>query len=81
MDLIEERGNSNSLLMLFYSMGIFAGLFWLYLLYKQDVFFESPKLFFVILLLGFFSEPLVFMPFFMYFTITGFQRIMKIKYD
>jgi hypothetical protein len=81
MDLIEERGNSNSLLMLFYSVGIVAGLFWLYLLYNQDVFFENPKLFFLILLLGFFSEPLVFMPFFMYFTITGFQRIMKIKYD
>lgn len=82
IDLIEERGNSNSLLMLFYSLGIFAGLFWLYLLYKQDVFLENPKLFFLILLLGFLSEPLVFMPFFMYFTITGFQRIiMKIKYD
>lgn len=72
--LIEDRGNTNSILMLFTSMGIFLGIFILYMFYRQDVFLEQNKLFFLIMVLGLTSEPVLLSPFFMSFIFFGFQK-------
>lgn len=79
-DQIEERGSSNSLLMLFCSLGLVCGTLWLYMLFRQNVFTTNNRIFFVIVVLGFISEPLVFTPFFMFLTFTGVQKKIKIVY-
>ena len=79
--IIEERQNSNSLLTLFYSLGLIFGSLWLYLLYKQDIIKDDRNLFFIIVVIGFASEPLVFTPFFLCFLFTGFQSLINLKYD
>lgn len=77
--LIEDRGNTNSILMLFTSMGIILGVFILYMFYKQDIFIEKNKLFFLIMVLGLTSEPVLFTPFFMCFVFFGFQKTINIQ--
>lgn len=77
--LIEDRGNTNSILMLFCSLGIVFGFFVLYMLYKQDVFVEQKVLFFIITLLSLSSEPVLLTPFFMCFVFFGFQKTINLK--
>ncbi len=72
--LIEDRGNTNSILMLFTSMGMIFGIFILYMFYRQDVFLEQNRLFFLIMVLSLTSEPVLFSPFFMSFMFLGFQK-------
>ena len=79
--LIEYRNNSNSLLALFYSLGLIFGTLWLFLLYKQDLIKDQRKLFFFIAIVSFFSEPLVFTPFFYCFVFSGFQSLINFKYE
>lgn len=72
--IIEDRGNTNSILMLFTSMGMILGFFILYMFYNQDVFKEQKRLFFLIMFLGLTSEPILLTPFFMTFIFFGFQK-------
>lgn len=78
---IGERGNSNSLLALFYSLGSICAFLWLFMLYRQNVFINQRGMFFFIIVFGFLSEPLVFTPFFMAFMFMGLQRTLNIKYE
>jgi len=75
--LIKDRGNTNSILMLFTSFGIFFGFILLYMLYMQDIFIRQRKLFFVITLFSLASEPVLLTPFFMCFVFFGFQKIIN----
>jgi hypothetical protein len=77
--LIEDRGNTNSILMLFTSLGIALGIFILYMLYKQNVFLEQKFLFFIIALLSLSSEPVLLTPFFMCFIFYGFHKTINLK--
>ena len=79
--LIEERRNSNSLLALFYSLGLILSSLWLYFFYKQEIFKDQRLLFFLLAVIGFASEPLVFTPFFLCFVFSGFQSVINLKYD
>ncbi|MBL0738863.1 hypothetical protein JI750_18350 [Flavobacterium sp. GN10] len=66
-EVIEERGNSNSIMQLFYTMGLVIAFLTLYMLYKQSFFEEQRGLFFVIMVISLSSEPLLLSPFFMFF--------------
>lgn len=61
---LDERPSSNGLINLFYTIGVFLGIGYLYLLYKQNI-FPNRILFFLIITLSLFSESLVFTPFFL----------------
>ncbi|WP_280774889.1 O-antigen ligase family protein [Polynucleobacter sphagniphilus] len=65
-DSIEDRPSSNGLINLFYSIGIFLGSLYLFLLYRQKL-LPDKILIFIIMLLSLFGESLVFTPFFLLF--------------
>lgn len=74
--LMQDRGNSNSILSLFIVFGIPIGLMVLKLLYKQNIFLGNKKvlLFIIIVLLS--SEPLLFSPFFIFLFYSGWREIL-----
>ena len=78
MPQIEKRGSSNSILNLFAKFGILIGVLTIYILFKQNIFTEKKTLFFLIIILSLFSEPLLFTPFFMLFIILGYQNQLQI---
>ena len=63
---LDDRPSSNGLINLFYTIGVFLGIAYLYLLYKQNI-FPDRILFFLIITLALFGESLVFTPFFLLF--------------
>lgn len=63
IDLDHKRYSTNGLLILFYSSGVFWGIFWLTRLLKQRLFKNSPLLVNLILAVSLFSEPLFYTPF------------------
>lgn len=78
-ETIENRGNSNSLLQLFYSMGIVIGFLVLFALYKQNEINCHKYFIFLIMIICIVTEPLFFSPFFMFFICSGLNKIIKIK--
>ena len=75
-----DRGQTNSIITLFYSTGILWGLFMLFLLYKQTVFTRQKFLLFGMFILCLSSEPLFFSTFFLIFPITGMVGLPKLIY-
>lgn len=55
----DARGNSNLFSMLFCSYGFIFAILFLYVLYKQNIFIHK-KIYFLIVLIGLFSEPVAF---------------------
>lgn len=66
---------SNSLLYLFTYFGIPLGLLLLYAFYRQNIFEKNRVLFFLILILSALVEPVLLLPFFTFFLISGIQNI------
>lgn len=66
---------SNSLLYLATYFGIPLGLLFLYAFYKQNIFKKNRMLFFLIIVLSSLVEPVLFLPFFTFFLISGIQAI------
>lgn len=66
---------SNSLLYLFTYFGIPLGLFLLYAFYRQNIFENNRVLFFLIVMLSALVEPVLLLPFFTFFLISGVQAI------
>lgn len=66
---------SNSLLYLFTYFGIPLGLFLLYAFYRQNIFENNRMLFFLIIILSALVEPVLLLPFFTFFLISGIQAI------
>jgi hypothetical protein len=80
-DMIEERGNTNSTLMLFASTGLILGGIYYVTLLKQNVFTKKKVVVFLIILLGNMSEPLILGNFFLLFVCSAFysQKFFKDK--
>jgi len=65
-DILEGRGNTNSIVYTFIAFGIPIGCYVFYLLYNQTIFKGSSKfLFFFILVISLSTEPLIFSVFFL----------------
>jgi len=69
-----KRGNSNSIIRLFYSLGLILSIPIIYGLYNQSI-FKEKKLFFLIMILSLSSESLLFSPFFLYISYSGISKI------
>ena len=74
---IENRGNSNSILQLFFSFGLPLGLAALYLFFKQDLFSRNKRVFFIIIFISLCAEPLLFTPFFMLIISSGLRNRLQ----
>lgn len=71
------EGNTNSILGTLVFWGLITGNFFLYLLYKQNIFNLNKKILFIILFLALFSEPLLLRPFFVFLIMNGLMSIIK----
>ncbi|WP_152530869.1 hypothetical protein [Sediminibacterium sp. C3] len=71
-DMIGERGNTNSTIMLFASTGLILGGIYYVTLLKQHVFTKKKVVVFLIILLGNMSEPLLLGNFFLLFVCSTF---------
>ena len=70
-DYFWDRGNTNSVLTLFYGLGVPLGLYLITRLYKQQIFSKQRFLFFVIVVISCVSEPLLLMAFPLFFMFSG----------
>lgn len=66
-----DRGNTNSVLTLFYALGIPMGIYMISKLYKQKFFVKQRLLFFIIIVASCMSEPLLLMTFLLFFLLSG----------
>jgi len=66
-----DRGNTNSIAILFFSTGILWGFIILYFMYKQSLFMKHKKVFYISIFLFLFTEPLLFTPFFVLILLSG----------
>ena len=66
-----DRGNTNSVATLFYSTGILWGFIILYFMYKQSLFMKHKTLFYVLMFIFLFTEPLLYTPFFILILLSG----------
>ena len=70
-DYFWDRGNTNSLLTLFYGLGVPLGIYLIIRLYKQQIFSKQRLLFFIIIVISCISEPLLLMAFPLFFIFSG----------
>lgn len=70
-DYFWDRGNTNSVLTLFYGLGVPLGLYLFIKLYKQQIFSKQRLLFFIIIVISCVSEPLLLMAFPLFFIFSG----------
>lgn len=70
-DYFWDRGNTNSVLTLFYGLGVPLGLYLFTRLYKQQIFSKQRLLFFIIIVISCVSEPLLLMAFPLFFLFSG----------
>ena len=78
-----DRASTNGLLILLVSTGVFFGVYFIFLLYKQKIFPKDRKLLFIILILSIIGEPLFFSPFILLFCLSSLVKsndLTKIKY-
>ena len=66
-----DRGQTNSIVMLFYTTGPIWAIAFLYMLWRQNVFWRHRNLFFFILALSLCTEPLFYSPFVQFFAISS----------
>lgn len=59
---ITDRGNTNSIVSLLFSVGFFWCLLFIYYLYNQTIFPDKKFLFFLINIITFFTEPILLLP-------------------
>ena len=71
---LEDRSNSNGIVFLFYSIGLPIGLLFIIGLFRQE-FFSHKFLVGLIFFLSLFGETLIFTPFFLLFTYSGFGAV------
>ena len=79
-----DRSSTNGILILFVSTGIFFGIFFIYLLYHQNIFPKHRVLVFTIIIISISSEPLFFSPFFLIFCLSSLAKnntYLKLNYD
>ena len=65
------RGNTNSIVMVLINYGIFVGMFYYTLLYRQDIYREDRLLFFIIIVIANASVPLIFTHFFIFIALSS----------
>ena len=70
-DYFWDRGNTNSVLTLFYGLGVPLGIYLITRLYKQQIFSKQRLLFFIIIVISCISEPLLLMTFPLFFIFSG----------
>ena len=75
--LIKNRGNSNSLIQIFYGFGLIIALFILYFFYNQEIINKHKKLFYLIILICISSEPLWVTPFFLILLFSGMRKHIR----
>ena len=66
-----DRGNTNSVLTLFYALGVPLALYMIIKLYNQKIFFKQRFLFFLIIIVSCMSEPLLLLTFPLFFMFSG----------
>lgn len=66
-----DRGQTNGIVMLFYSSGFFWAFVLLYYFFKNKVFYSKSWLFNCIVFVSLLTEPLLFSPFFFLFVLAG----------
>lgn len=71
-----RAGNSNSILVLFASFGIFLAPVFLFMMYRQSLIKQHAPVLFAILLLSLVTEPLCFMVFFLMFSSSGLMSLL-----
>jgi hypothetical protein len=69
------RGNSNSVLMIFVSFGIFLGSMFYYVFFNKNIFGNKSKIFYFIILVSLFSEPLILSNFFLLIPLYNFYEL------
>lgn len=79
-DMVAERRSSNSVLYFFTRFGVPIALFWAFLLYRQTFFFEKRWLFFMLVIIENFSEPLLIEPFFLLIAASGFFSLILFRF-
>ena len=75
-DMIYERGNTNSLLMLLIQCGLPMSVIYLCILYRQNIFLNR-RLFFFVIIISLMSEPLLLGNFFILFFVESFFTILS----
>ncbi|EXY87936.1 hypothetical protein M125_5435 [Bacteroides fragilis str. 3998T(B)3] len=75
-DMIYERGNTNSLLMLLIQCGLPMSVVYLCILYRQNIFLNR-RLFFFVIIISLMSEPLLLGNFFILFFVESFFTILS----
>ena len=68
------RGNTNSLIMIFVSFGFIAGSMFYYVFFNKNIFGDKSKIFYFIILVSLFSEPLVLSNFFLLIPVYNFYN-------
>ncbi len=77
----DERGSTNSIMLMLGTMGIFMGGFWIFAYTKQQFVRGKKTLLTIFLLIGISVEPLLIKPFFITFMISGMMLMyVKFKY-
>ena len=79
-DMVAERRSSNSVLYFFTRFGVPITLFWAFMLYRQTFCFEKRWLFFIIVIVENFSEPLLIEPFFLLIAASGFFSLILFRF-
>lgn len=69
------RGNTNSILMIFVSFGILAGSMFYYAFFNKNIFGNNSKIFYFIILVSLFSEPLILSNFFLLIPLYKFYKL------
>jgi hypothetical protein len=80
-DKVSERRSSNSILFFLTRFGIPVSLFWFFMLYKQDFIWQKSGLFFIIVMVENFSEPLLIEPFFLLFAASGLYGLITFRFN
>tara|TARA_B100002019_G_C21198756_1_gene562814 strand:- start:676 stop:1134 length:459 start_codon:yes stop_codon:yes gene_type:complete len=74
VSLQTDRGQTNGIIMLFYTSGFIWGFVFLYYLFRNNIFKENTWIFNVLFFISMLSEPILFSPFFFMFIIFSMLR-------
>ncbi|MFA4870260.1 MAG: hypothetical protein WC623_18825 [Pedobacter sp.] len=77
IDNIFDRRSSNSIMYFLSRFGMLFSFFWFYYLFKQRIVINKKWLFFVIIILANFSEPLIMAPFFILIVCSGLYESFR----
>ena len=72
-----DQGSSNSFMFLLAAMGFPTGLFFIYMLLKQQIIPKRNKMLIAIIFLSLISSPLLLRPFFFIFILSGIMHIIN----